>query len=403
MGQTQEAVRDFKHLLLAHPLSPEAEIARARLTALGAESSLTTAELRSLGDAYYAGGRYTEASEQYRALAKDRNLDAGARNGFAVAAAACDLKLKRLTTAQAEALADTQDENGARRLYLLMELARNRNDLDEQQRIVARMESSFPQSPWLAEALYSSGNMYLLRREYSTAVEYYSYLATHFPSNTNAAAAHWRAGWLSYRQGLYADAARLFDEQIRLYPGAKETVSALYWRGRLYETQDHKPAHGGGQLPHHHSRLPALFLCADGPPAAGRAGQCAARGAAATGPLPAAAGAAAGRELSRRQPASGQGAPAGQRGPERLHRPGDCRRSGLLVVERAGRGADLRLLWRDLSRHARAEAGAALRRHGVHQVHSAGLLAHPLSRSPGGRRSRPSRPRTISIPTWWPR
>jgi soluble lytic murein transglycosylase len=242
LGQTQEAMRDFKHLLLGHPLSPEAETARARLAAMGAESSLTTAELRSLGDAYYNGGRYGEASEQYHALAKDRNLDTGARNGFAVAAAACDLKLKRATTAEVEALADSQDENGARRLYLLMELARNRNDLDVQKQIVAQMESRFPQSPWLAEALFSSGNMYLLRREYSTAAEYYRYLATHFPASTNAAAAHWRAGWLSYRQGLYSDAEQLFDEQIRLYPGAKETVSALYWRGRLYETQDHKPA-----------------------------------------------------------------------------------------------------------------------------------------------------------------
>jgi soluble lytic murein transglycosylase len=83
--------------------------------------------------------------------------------------------------------------------------------------------------------------MYLLRREYPTAVGYYSYLASHFPDNTNAAAAHWRAGWLSYRQGLYEDAARMFDEQIRLYPGTKETASALYWRGRLYEAQGHNP------------------------------------------------------------------------------------------------------------------------------------------------------------------
>ena len=67
-------------------------------------------------------------------------------------------------------------------------------------------------------------------------------LPTHFPGSKNAAAAHWRAGWLSYRQGLYPEAARLFDEQIRLYPAATETVSALYWRGRLYETQDHAPA-----------------------------------------------------------------------------------------------------------------------------------------------------------------
>lgn len=241
LGQTQAAEQIFKRLLLGHPLSSEAETARAKLTAMGAETSLTTAELRSLGDAYYNGGRYSEAAEQYRALASETGLDALSRAGFAVATAACDLKLKRLTRAEAEALPDTQDENGARRLDLLMELARSRTDLDEQKRIVAEMEVRFPQSQWLAEALYSSGNMYLLRREYATAVEYYSYLATHFPTSKNAAAAHWRAGWLSYRQGLYAEAERLFDEQIRLYPSATETVSAIYWRGRLYEQHDHNP------------------------------------------------------------------------------------------------------------------------------------------------------------------
>jgi len=241
-GRAQEAEREFRRLLLGHPLSPEALIARARLTDMGAEGSLSTTELHSLGDAYFKAGRYAEAGEQYRALARSSGLDADARNGFAVAAAACDLKLKRLTTAQVEALADTEDENGARRTYLLMELARNRNDVEYQRQIVAGMETRFPQSPWLAEALFSSGNMHLLRREYAAAVEYYTTLATRFPASKNAAVAHWRAGWLSYRQGLYADASRLFDEQIRLYPGAAETVSALYWRGRLYEMQDLKPA-----------------------------------------------------------------------------------------------------------------------------------------------------------------
>ncbi len=241
LGKNEEAVQDFKKLLLAHPLSNEATTARAKLTSLGAEAQLTVAELRGLADAYYNAGRSQEAAEQYRALAQKSGLDAATRDGFAVAEAACDLKLKKLTTAQAEALADTRDENGARRLYLLMELARNKNDVDELQRIVARMETEFPHSPWLAEALFSSGNMYMLRRDYGQAVTYYSQLATQFPTSKNAAAAHWRAGWLSYRQGLYAEAARMFDEQIRLYPTATETVSALYWRGRLYESLDQKP------------------------------------------------------------------------------------------------------------------------------------------------------------------
>ena len=242
LGQAAEADRLFKALLLSHPLSPEAEIARARLTASGAEESLTATELRSLSDAYYNAGRYGLAQEQYRALARQAGLSQEARAGFAVAAVACDLKLKRLTSGEAEALPDTQDENGARRAYLLMELARNRNDIDGQQRIVTDMESRFPQSEWLAEALYSSGNMYLLSRDYAKAVEYYGYLSAHFPQNRNAAAAHWRAGWLNYRQGLFADAAHTFDEQIHLYPSATETVAALYWRARLYETQDNKPA-----------------------------------------------------------------------------------------------------------------------------------------------------------------
>ena len=242
LGQNQAATATFKRVLMTYPLSPEAQTARAHLTQLGAEATLTIGELRTLGDAYYNAGRYGDAAEQYRALEREPGLDAATRNSITVAEAACELKLKRLTPAQVQALPDTDDENGARRLDLLMELARSRNDTADQQRIVAEMETRFPHSPWLADALFSSGNMYLLSRDYAKAVEYYGYLATHFPSDKNAAAAHWKAGWLSYRQHLYPDAAHIFDEQIRLYPGAAETVAALYWRGRLYETQDHAPA-----------------------------------------------------------------------------------------------------------------------------------------------------------------
>jgi len=241
-NQNAEAVRIYKALLLAYPLTTDASIARAKLTNLGAEESLTSDELRSLGDAYYRAGRYEDAADQYRALARKANLDEQTRNGFAVAAAACDLKLKRLTDSQAQALPNTPDENGARRAYLLMELARNRNDLDAQTQIVTRMEADFPQSQWLAEALFSSGNMYLLRKDYARAAEYYGYLGDHFPSNKNGSAAHWRAGWLNYRLGNYKEASRIFEEQIKKFPGTPETASALYWRGRLYETQDHDTA-----------------------------------------------------------------------------------------------------------------------------------------------------------------
>jgi soluble lytic murein transglycosylase len=242
LGQRDSAVNSLKQLLLDHPLTSEAETARQKLIEIGAESTLTVAELRSLGDAYYRAGRYSIADEQYRALIHNAALSPEQQQSFEVAEAACQLGLGRLTLARAKALPDTNDENGARRLYLLMELARNRQDTNDQQHIVAEMEQRFPKSPWLEEALFSSGNMYLLSRDYPHAVEYYGYLAEHFPLARDAAAANWRTGWLSYRLGQYAAAERSFAQEIKLYPGASESTSAMYWRARLFETQDHSAA-----------------------------------------------------------------------------------------------------------------------------------------------------------------
>ena len=266
----------------------------------GRGDQLTAAELRSLGDAYYNAGRYEDAE---RAISR-----AGARAGPGCRERATGLPWPRRPATEAEAadhgrgeaLPDTQDENGARRLYLLMELARNRNDLDEPAAHrgadgveVSRRASGWPRRSSPAATCTCCG------ATIRTAVEYYSYLATHFPESTNAAAAHWRAGWLSYRQGLYADAARLFDEQIRLYPGAKETVAALYWRGRLYETQDHKPAKAAANYRTMVRAYQHFFYAQMARQRLAALGNAQPVAAAATGSLAAAAGAGAGGELSR--------------------------------------------------------------------------------------------------------
>ena len=250
-GRTPEAQQQFRRVYLNFPLSPEAAQARAELVSSGEIVSLPPEERRHHADALYAAGRFGEAEEEYRSLAADSALSASARNGLLVAAAASDWKLKRLSREQLERLPDTEDEAGARRLYLLMELARNKDDGEAQRTIVEQMKTRFPESPWLAEALYSSGNMYLLRKDYPHAIEYYSELARRFPKSCESPhteacsnyspSSHWRAAWLNYRLGQYSEAARLFDEQIANFPGGKEISSALYWRGRLYEQEDHKP------------------------------------------------------------------------------------------------------------------------------------------------------------------
>jgi soluble lytic murein transglycosylase len=241
-GNVAEASRLYRHIFLGFPLSDEGQQAKAELVVVGATPPLTMAERRSHADALYEGGRYGDAGEEYRALANDSQGDPQAKNALLVAAAACDWKTRRLSKEELDGLPDTPDESGARRLYLAVELARNKDDSGTQQALVTQMEQRFPESPWLAEALYTSANMYLLKKDYPQAITYYSDLATRFPTHRYAPSSHWKAAWLNYRLGNYSQASLLFDKQIALYAGGKEIPAALYWRGRLYAEQEHQPA-----------------------------------------------------------------------------------------------------------------------------------------------------------------
>jgi len=241
-GNTSEAQQLFEHVYLDYPLSIEAGVARSQLATNGILATLPPEERRRHADALYNAGHFADAEDEYRSLAGQSNVDEASRTALLVAAAECDWKLHRLTPTEINSIPDSNDDTGARRMYLLMELARDRGDQTTQQSIVTAMETRFPTSVWLAEALYSSGNMYLLLKDYPHAITYYGELARRFPTNKYAPSAHWRTGWLNYRLGQYPEAARLFDEQIRVYAGGKEIPSAIYWRGRVYEDEEKNPA-----------------------------------------------------------------------------------------------------------------------------------------------------------------
>jgi len=239
-GHTADANQLLRHVYFDYPLSTEAGYARAQLLSNGTLATLPVSDRRRHADALYEAGHFSDADEEYRSLASQADVDSAARNALLAAAAECDWKLKRLSAAELNAIPDTNDEAGARRMYLAMEFARDHDDTGTQQSLVTQMETRFPQSPWLAEALYSSGNMYLLRKDYPNAITYYGELAKRFPTSKYAPAAHWRTGWLNYRLGNYSEAARIFDEQIRLFPGDREVPAAIYWRARVYQDQEHK-------------------------------------------------------------------------------------------------------------------------------------------------------------------
>ncbi len=241
-GQPAEATALFRRVVAGAPLSNEATIAQAQLTQGGQWQALSIEERRHHADSLFNAGRYSPAGEEFRALAVHPQLNPSERNALLISAASCDFKLKRLNKEELDRVADSNDETGAHRQYLLMELARSNNDTVTQSAIVDQMKQRFASSNWLSEALYSSGNMYLLRKDFPSAIAYYTDQARRFPHSDHAGPAHWRAAWLNYRLRNYSEAARLMDEHLAQFAGGKEIPAALYWRGRLYLDQERQPA-----------------------------------------------------------------------------------------------------------------------------------------------------------------
>ncbi len=239
-GNAGAASTIYRGIYLQDPLTSEAANAKSQLAVMNVP--LTAGEKKQHADAMFNAKQYGQAEVEYRGLQQNEStLTQADRDALEIYAAVCDLRLKKLSRSDVEHLPVTNDDTAALKMYLQSELARNEGNSGEHDTLVQTMLQQYPNSRWLEEALYSGGNMYLIKRDPTHAVADYGALVSHFPHSTYAPSAHWRTAWLNYRLRRMPDAARLFDEQITNYPGGTEIPGALYWRGRLYEEAEASP------------------------------------------------------------------------------------------------------------------------------------------------------------------
>ena len=234
-GDTTHAAAAFKSVYINLPLSFEAGQARSQLQAM---NMLPSAEERKVhADQLFNAKRYAEAGEEYHSIERDSGLSQADHDALLIYAAACDMRMKHLSRREIERLPNTADDSAALKLYLLAELSRGERDEATHAGLIAQLVQRFPLSRWLEEALYSGGNMYLLKHDAKQAIYHYLLLVQMFPKSTYAPSAHWRAAWMNYRLRNNSEAERLMDEQIQTYAGGIEVSSAIYWRARLYEEE----------------------------------------------------------------------------------------------------------------------------------------------------------------------
>ena len=242
--QAAKALAVFRNLYFTMPLSWEAIQSEGELKKLAAvpqiqppsfEERTTRAELLAKGK------EFNEAANEYRALLNEAGSDDRLAIQMAMAEAMRHAGRDKEARKIFEAMPDPTPETKAERLFNLGEIARGANDDDGFLRILDQLRQTAPTSSWLEQALLSAGNIYLLRHDYDRAIDSYRELQQRFPNGGRASYAHWKATWLSLRQGRREDAVKGFEDQIGLYPSSGEVPAALYWRARLAE-EDGEPA-----------------------------------------------------------------------------------------------------------------------------------------------------------------
>ena len=233
-GNTAGAIPILRNLYYTMPLADESAAAGDLLKSTPGVPSATVAERRKRADLLARGGRYSDAISEYREL--ETGADADARTDLEFAIGRTLERSGRDSEARSalEPLKLLAGQN-AERLYYLVEIARSDRDEDRLQSLLQQLRESAPTSRWLEQALLSTGNMYLLKPDYDRAIDFYRELRDRFPDDDLAAYTHWKAAWLTLRQGRLKEARTELEQQIARYPGSAHVSNAIYWRARLAE------------------------------------------------------------------------------------------------------------------------------------------------------------------------
>ena len=242
--QFNKATEILRRIYFENPVSPEADSAATELRLMGEVTPVGTFEQRhARAAALLKGRRYSQAVNELSSLVEQTPPSTLPTVQLEFATALYRERKRDDAQRLFETVLKTASDSGekAQALYFLAEIARDKDDRDRNGSYIAQLRSLAPQSSWLPQALLSSGNMFLLKKDYDKAVKAYAEVYERDRNSRFSPYAHWKAAWLNYRLGKKDEAKRLFDEQLAFYPASMEASAALYWRGRLAESEGDQP------------------------------------------------------------------------------------------------------------------------------------------------------------------
>src|SRR5208337_3467327 len=208
-GQTAKAAETLGNIYYTMPGSAEADSAYAELRKLPSAPAPTNAQLTTRAEGLLSRRRYAEAADEYRSLVNAAGPEDRPKMQLALADALHRSGRNRDAKQVLDSLGSTTEAN-AQRLYLLGQVAFAANDNDTFYRTVEELRQADPTSPWLEQALLSAANLHLVHHEYDQALDAFREAQQRFPDGPRASYVHWKAAWLTLRQGRNEDAKKAF-------------------------------------------------------------------------------------------------------------------------------------------------------------------------------------------------
>jgi soluble lytic murein transglycosylase len=230
------AAADYLDLYYHFPQSDEAKAAGQKITslqaALGDQFPGTPLQTQmSRAESFYLAKHWHDARSEYAGLLP--KLAAADRERAELRVAQCDAQAGSSPEVLA-AVELTDPELDAERIFAISQAYRSLNLESQMLDAIDQLVKHRPQSPWVEDGLFATGNYYWVNLDRDRAAEYYRRTLELFPDGKNSQQASWRVAWTAYLERR-PEAADMIEAYVRRFPTSSYVQDALYWLGRAYE------------------------------------------------------------------------------------------------------------------------------------------------------------------------
>jgi soluble lytic murein transglycosylase len=230
----------YQRVYYRRPLAPGAgaageALARLKLALGAAYPAPSPQSMLERATELLEGGEYALAQRELESLAP--LLSSPDRDLALVEAGVARYRLRQDLTATSyfQSLRLSSADADAQRLYYLVECARRLKNPDILRTALDQLAKRYPASDWRLRAIIAAANYYLLQNDAASYVPLFQACYQSFPNADQAAACHWKVAFAQYLQDRAA-AAEQFEQHLRQYPRSEKTPAALYFLGRIDET-----------------------------------------------------------------------------------------------------------------------------------------------------------------------